>query len=98
MIQNYDDFCGELLCAGFSVAAGGNDEGVFGLLKYGWNDEPHDCAVRWHTGDPGTDPWEWRVRVLKERRDIAYGKVFFAKPASSRGNGIRIFWRRGAEI
>ncbi len=26
-----------------------------------------------------TDPWEWRMRVLDERRDIAYGKLFFKK-------------------
>lgn len=33
--------------------------------------------VRWHTGDPETDPWEWRMRVLEERDDIAYAKLFF---------------------
>ncbi|MDR1703842.1 MAG: hypothetical protein LBS19_04045, partial [Clostridiales bacterium] len=31
------------------------------------------------TGDPETDPWEWRVRVLNERDDIAYAKCFFKK-------------------
>ncbi|MFQ9798998.1 MAG: hypothetical protein ACLR23_08705 [Clostridia bacterium] len=36
-------------------------------------------SVCWHTGDPETDPWEWRIRVLEERRDIAYAKVFFRK-------------------
>jgi hypothetical protein len=35
--------------------------------------------VRWHTGDPDTDPWEWRLRVLAERSDVAYAKVFFGK-------------------
>jgi hypothetical protein len=79
MIQNYADFCHELLAAGFSIASGGNDEGVFGLLKYGWDYEPPDSLVRWHTGDPDTDPWEWRMRVLDERNDIAYSKVFFRK-------------------
>ncbi|MDD2361851.1 MAG: hypothetical protein PHH84_02660 [Oscillospiraceae bacterium] len=79
MIQNYADFCRELLAAGFSIAGGGNDEGVFGLLKYGWNNEPPEAQVRWHTGDPEHDPWEWRMRVLDERNDIAYGKVFFRK-------------------
>ena len=79
MIQNYADFCRELLIAGFSVASGGNDEGVFGLLEYGWDNEPPDAQVRWHTGDPEHDPWEWRMRVLDERNDIAYSKVFFRK-------------------
>ncbi|MCL2621252.1 MAG: hypothetical protein FWD97_10010, partial [Defluviitaleaceae bacterium] len=33
----------------------------------------------WHTENPETDPWEWRMRVLDERNDIAYAKVFFKK-------------------
>ena len=79
MICNYGDFVCELLKAGFSVGTGGNDEGVFGLLDYNWNEEPADCPIRWHTGNPETDPWAWRMRVLDERDDIAYAKVFFRK-------------------
>jgi len=79
MISNYNDFCAELLKAGFSVATGGNDEGVFGLLKHGWDEAPPDSPIRWHTGNPETDPWEWRMRVLDERDDIAYSKLFFKK-------------------
>ncbi|MDR1464013.1 MAG: hypothetical protein LBJ11_01760 [Oscillospiraceae bacterium] len=79
MIQNYADFCRELLAAGFSIASGGNDEGVFGLLPYSWDNEPPDSLMRWHTGDPEHDLWEWRMRVLDERNDIAYSKVFFRK-------------------
>jgi len=79
LIRNFTDFCDALLEAGFSVASGGNDEGVFGLLEHGWDAQPEDSPIRWHTGDPETDPWEWRMRVLDERDDIAYGKVFFKK-------------------
>jgi len=79
MIRNYSDFCAEMIRAGFSVAGGGNDEGVFGLIQHGWNEQPPDSPIRWHTGDPETDPWEWRMRVLDERDDIAYAKVFFRK-------------------
>ena len=79
MIGNYADFCTALLQAGFSVASGGNDEGVFGLLKHGWSNEPPDSPIRWHTGDLEHDPWEWRMQVLEERNDIAYGKLFFRK-------------------
>jgi len=78
MIQNYEDFCTALLDAGFSVF-GGNHEGVFGLIPFDWNEEPADSLIRWHTGDPDTDPWVWRMRVLDERNDIAYAKVFFRK-------------------
>lgn len=78
MIENYEGFCDRLLEAGFSMG-GGNDEGVFSLLEHGWNEQPPGSKLRWHTGDPDTDPWEWRMRVLDERTDIAYGKVFFKK-------------------
>jgi hypothetical protein len=77
-IKNYNDFCRALLAAGFSIA-GGNDEGVFGLINFDWRSEPPGSPIRWHTGDLDTDPWEWRIRVLKERDDIAYGKLFFRK-------------------
>lgn len=77
-IQNYDDFVAELLKAGFSMG-GGNDEGTFALIPYSWDNTPEDAKVRWHTGDADTDPWEWRIRVLDERRDIAYSKLFFKK-------------------
>jgi len=78
MIKAFDDFCAGLLSAGFSVF-GGNDEGIFGLINFDWQTEPPESPVHWHTGDPETDPWEWRTRVLLERDDIAYGKVFFRK-------------------
>lgn len=78
-IQNYDDFIAALLKAGFSMG-GGNSEGIYAAVPWSWQEEPpYQTPVRWHTGDPGTDPWEWRMRVLDERNDIAYAKVFFRK-------------------
>ncbi len=78
-IQNYADFAAALLKAGFSMG-GGNSEGIFSLIPWSWNEAPpYETSVRWHTGEPETDPWEWRMRVLDERTDIAYGKVFFKK-------------------
>jgi len=76
MIRNYNDFCRELLVAGFSQF-GGKGDGIVSLIRYGWGAEQSD--VHWYTGDPDTDPWEWRIRVLDERNDIAYSKVFFRK-------------------
>jgi len=78
-IKNYDDFVNLLLETGFSMG-GGNSEGIFSLVTWNWDQEPpYDTPVRWHTGDPETDPWEWRIRVLDERNDIGYGKFFFKK-------------------
>lgn len=72
MIKNYNDFVETLLKTGFTLA-GNNDEGVFSLsTRYHQN-------VVWHTADSNTDPWEWRMRVLDERDDIAYAKLFFKK-------------------
>ena len=77
MIRNFDDFCTELLRCGFSMG-GGNAKGIFALIDYDWLQQEHlDTLVKWHCGDPEVDPWEWRMRVLEEREDIAYGKVFF---------------------
>jgi len=78
MINNYNDFITELLKAGFSGAVGGKDDGVFGLFRYGWGAD-EETGIEWHTDDPETDPWLWRMRVLNERNDIAYAKLFFKK-------------------
>ena len=78
MIKNYSDFIKALLEAGFSGSIGGKDEGVYGLFRYGWGAE-EETGIQWHTGNPDTDPWQWRIRVLSERDDIAYSKIFFKK-------------------
>lgn len=78
-IYNYDDFAAALLKTGFSMG-GGSSDGIFAVLPWGWDQEPpYDTPVRWHTGERETDPWEWRMRVLDERQDIVYGKLFFKK-------------------
>ena len=79
MIKNYNDFVNSLIDAGFSMG-GGNSEGIFSVIPWSWNEAPpYDTPVRWHTGNQETDPWEWRIRVLDERDDIAYAKLFFNK-------------------
>ena len=71
-IHNYGDFCARLRQAGFSMG-GDNGEGIFTLCSFfGGN-------LRWHTGDPETDPWAFRMRVLTEESDIGYGKLFLQK-------------------
>ena len=78
-IRSFSDFCAALLEAGFSMG-GGSKDGIFDIVQFSWNDTPpYETPVRWHTGDAETDPWEWRVRVLTERSDVAYGKFFFNK-------------------
>ena len=78
MIRNYNEFISTLRKAGFSGSIGGKDEGVFNLFRYGWGAE-EETGIQWHTDDPDTDPWQWRIRDLSERNDIAYSKVFFRK-------------------
>ncbi|MCE5187818.1 MAG: hypothetical protein LLF75_01330 [Eubacteriales bacterium] len=78
-IRDYNDFTDTLLQAGFSMG-GGNSEGIYSVIPWNWDETPpYETPVRWHTGNPETDPWEWRMRVLDERNDISYGKVFFKK-------------------
>lgn len=72
MITCYADFVSRLLETGFTIG-GENGEGVFTLAdEFGSN-------ICWHIEDAETDPWEWRMRVLQERDDIAYGRAFFGK-------------------
>lgn len=78
-IRSFQDFVDGLLKAGFSLG-GGNSDGIFSLVSWGWEEQPpYETPVRWHTGEKETDPWEWRMRVLDERDDISYAKVFFSK-------------------
>lgn len=84
-ISNYDEFLSALELAGMTPG-GVNGEGVFTLCGF------FGSAVRWHTGDPDTDPWEWRMRVLSEGRGIAYGKFYYGKAAILPVNGFPIFW------
>ena len=76
MVNSFDEFCNELLKSGFSMGSG-NSKGIYAIIPFNWTNAMPDCPIAWHTGDPETDPWEWRMRVLEERDDIAYGKVFF---------------------
>lgn len=77
MINCFSDFCDELLRCGFSLG-GGNPHGIYTVIPLGWDEEPlPGSGIEWFTGKPETDPWEWRMRVLEDRRDIAYSKLFF---------------------
>lgn len=71
-INNFRDFVNELRIAGMSTG-GANNEGVFSLCDY------YGDSICWHTENKETDPWEWRMGVLSECNDIAYGKLFFKK-------------------
>jgi len=76
MITSFKEFCDKLLESGFSMG-GGNAKGIYAVIPFDWKNPIPEWPIRWHTGDAETDPWEWRMRVLEERDDIAYGKVFF---------------------
>lgn len=41
----------------------------------GFSIEERTTASSWWTGDPKTDPWEWRI-LLSRDSNIAYGKFF----------------------
>lgn len=77
-IERYEDFAEALMECGFSLG-GTNDEGIFSLFS---GTSPRYRAgetLRWYGDDPETDPAAWRMRILAERKDVAYGKLFFKK-------------------
>ena len=76
-LNNFEDFCIILRECGFSMG-GGNPKGIFAVIDFDWKEQEFvDSPIKWHTGNPETDPWEWRMRVLYECDDIAYSKLFF---------------------
>lgn len=92
MICNYNDFVQAILATGFTPG-GSNGEGVFTLVsRFGEN-------VRWFTDDPDADPWNWRMRIVAERDDIAYGKFFFNKSGYITRAWLPYFYavRRGSD-
>lgn len=77
MVSCFSEFCDEVIRCGFSMG-GGNPKGIYSIVPYTFEQQDAlDTPVKWHTEDPETDPWEWRMRVLEERDDIAYSKLFF---------------------
>ena len=55
-----------------------NQVGLLPLFRNdipGFSAEEHTAAEDWFSGDPDTDPWEWR-KIIAERGEIAYGKFF----------------------
>ena len=84
-IRSYDDFVQDLREAGFSMG-GDRDGGVFTLASF------FGPEIRWHTEDAQTDPWEWRIRVLREYRDLAYGKFFFGNGGYITGEWFPCFY------
>lgn len=71
-IDSFASFCAALREVGFSMG-GRNDEGIFSLCTL-FSDN-----IVAHTGNKETDPWEWRIRGIKECNDLVYSKVFFNK-------------------
>ncbi|MCK8058657.1 MULTISPECIES: hypothetical protein [unclassified Fusibacter] len=71
-ISDFESFCTELSKIGFCLS-GDNGEGVFSLEPYYAED------IEFHTGDDEKDPWQWRIRAVREKDSISYGKVFLNK-------------------
>jgi hypothetical protein len=79
MIRRYEDFMDALMSVGFSMG-GKNKEGFYTIITWAWNEPPpYETPISWYSGDPATDPNEWRMRILATPGEIAYGKVFFGK-------------------
>ena len=75
-VRDFDSFCRALLEDGLSLGSG-DGKRFHTIIPGTWESPADGSPVRWDTGDPETDPWEWRMRVLEERDDIAYAKLFF---------------------
>ncbi len=52
----------------------------------GFSAEEHTASNAWWTGNPSTDPWEWREEIATNHV-VAYGKFFDGGRDSSARNG-----------
>ena len=76
MIHSFDEFCDKLIESGFSMG-GGNAKGIYAIIPFNWKDAIPGCPVAWHTGDPETDPWEWRMQYYQG--SLTVGTVRFLR-------------------
>jgi hypothetical protein len=67
MLKPYTDFLDYANSAGGMAFAG---KFVYGFPKV----EDLTPPSRWHTGDPDTDPWQWKDRAAGEKR-LAFGNI-----------------------
>jgi hypothetical protein len=63
-IRTYEDFINTVEALGFMA---------FSDIIPGWTSLNQQTLMeQWHTGDPETDPWQWKDRVAQEKR-LAFG-------------------------
>jgi hypothetical protein len=67
MLRTYAEFLSYAEECGVMVFAGKFAEGFPNLYEL-------TAPSRWHTGDPETDPWEWRDRAAIDKR-LAFGNI-----------------------
>ena len=70
-INNYYDFVKTIKVLGFAPMD--NKNGIYSIQSF-FTDN-----IKWWTGDKDVDPWCFRHRVLNEKEDIAYAKLFSKK-------------------
>jgi len=77
-LKTYADFLALLEERGMVWFSSGQPAGLPSLGAY-------TKETQWHTGDPDTDPWQWRERVAAERRgavgNVLGGRKGFIVPA-----------------
>lgn len=67
MLRTYDDFLARVNKLGFFSFCGRFADG-FPMLQMETKED------QWHTGDPETDPWQWKDRAAGEK-ELAFGCV-----------------------
>ena len=74
-----------------------NKVGFLPLFKNeipGFSLEEHTAPEYWWSGDPKSDPWEWREIIARSGK-VAYGKFFDRKRVLFQSSGFRILQTSG---
>jgi len=83
MVETYAAFRERLQALGFILFGGGRGE----MLELGDITRPGS----WHSGEPETDPWDWKDR-LAASRDGAYVRVLDGRATLMDRAWIPVFW------
>ncbi|MFR5864161.1 MAG: hypothetical protein ACLUFV_02660 [Acutalibacteraceae bacterium] len=98
-VRDFDSFCRALLEDGLSLGSG-DDQRFHTVIPGTWESPADGSPVRWHTGDPETDPWNGGCACWRSGTTSLTPSCSSARAATSPGRFIPLYAvrRRGESL